>query len=180
LLGRGGKLAFGGYGGVTVLGTKVTDSWGALVGGEAAFLLDHRLAIGFSGVGLASDTEGPPALDGTRSRLGFGYGGVLIEANLVGSSPVYLAVGGLVGGGGVAFCAYGMHRWEVDCSEETLDESMFFVAEPRIGLRGNVTRWMRFGLDARYRITEGVDTRGLDDSAFSGVSLGGSIQFGWF
>lgn len=83
LLGHDGKLAFGGYGGVTVLGSRVNGTWGALVGGEAAFLLDHRLAIGFSGVGLASQVEGPRASDGTLSRVQFGYGGVMLELNLV-------------------------------------------------------------------------------------------------
>lgn len=180
LFGHDGKLAFGGYGGVTVLGSRIDGTYGALVGGEAAFLLDHRLAIGFGGMGLASDVEGPRAADGTRSRLELGYGGVLLEVNLLGSSPVYVSLGGLVGAGGVVFCGYGVNRWEVDCNKDNLDQNAFFVAEPRIGLRANVTRWMRFGLDARYRFTEGVDTRGLHDSDFSGVSFGGSIQFGWF
>jgi hypothetical protein len=180
LFGGKGKPAIGGYGGVGMLGTRINGVAGVLVGGDAALLVDHRLALGLSGMGLVSDIQGPAGADGKASRLQFGYGGVFVEANLLGSSPVYFTVGGMVGAAGVAFCAYGRHHWEVECNENTLDESVLFVAEPRIGLRANVLRWLRLGVDARYRVVEGYAARGLDNGDFSGPSVGGSIEFGWF
>jgi hypothetical protein len=93
---------------------------------------------------------------------------------------VYVAVGGMIGAAGAAFCAYGEHRWQVDCDENTLDESVMFVAEPRIGVRANIVRWLRLGADVRYRFVDGEATRGLRDSDFAGPSVGGSVEFGWF
>src|SRR5690606_186737 len=73
----GAKMHLGGYGGLSVLGTSIYKSGGLLVGGEGAFLLDHRVAIGLAGYGLASEVKGPNMPTGETSILGFGYGGAV-------------------------------------------------------------------------------------------------------
>lgn len=176
LLGHG-PVALGGYGGVSVQYTRIYDTDGVMVGGEGAFLIDHRLAIGGAGYGLATVVRGPDAPDGTRTRLHFGYGGGVIRYHFLTHSLVYLSAGTLIGGGGVTFSEYeDEDEWDVD---ERHEANGFFVLEPQLAAHMNITRWARVGLHASYRIVSGADLRGLHDADFRGPSAGGTVQFGW-
>ncbi len=173
----GKSVHLGGYGGPSISYTRVLDSHGILVGGEAALLVDHRLAIGGAGYGLVNRVRGPDAPDGTESRLQLGYGGLLFRYHVLTGTLVYFSAGTLIGAGGVAFTEYDGMDWDED--DDDHDENSFFVIEPALGVHMNLTRWARLSLNAAYRVVNGVETRGLDDSDISGPSFGASIQFGW-
>lgn len=174
------KIAIGGYGGITILGTSIDGQAAALVGGEGALLLDHRFAIGVAGRGLASEVGGLPFSNGDPSAMGLGYGGAVIRYHLVSErSPVAVSFGALVGAGGMTFLRkVGEYEFEYDDDPEDVD--VFFVAEPSIQGHLYFTRWMRVGLNANYRFTEGVGRHGLSDRDLSGFAFGGHLQFGWF
>jgi len=167
----------GGYGGPAIAYTRVLDSHGVLVGGGAALLVDHRLAIGAAGYGLVNRVRGPDAPDGTESRLQLGYGGFTFHYHVLTNTLVYFSAGTLIGGGGVAFTEYDGTDWDDDDYDH--DENSFFVIEPALGVHMNLTRWARVSLTAAYRVVNGIETRGLDDSDISGPSFGANMQFGW-
>jgi len=52
--------------------------------------------------------------------------------------------------------------------------------EPQVGAHVNITRWLRLGAVAGYRVVSGMDTKGLSDSDLAGPTVGGQIQAGWF
>jgi hypothetical protein len=69
-------------------------------------------------------------------------------------------------------------NWETDYTHKRTDA--VFVFEPQIGGYANITRWLRVGVTASYRLVGGVDTKGLSNGSVGGPLLGGQIQAGWF
>lgn len=181
--GDGERMHIGGYGGITVLGTSIHRSGGLLVGGEGALLLDHRLALGFAGYGLASEVRGPDFANGDASILGFGYGGAVFRYHLVSKrSPVTASVGTLIGAGGLTLIQKVESEYfdyDYDYEEDTAANA-FFVAEPSVQVNLHLTKWMRFGVSGGYRFARGPSLRGISDGDLEGVTAGGHAQFGWF
>lgn len=166
----------GGYGGVSVMYSRIAGDDGVLVGGEGAVLIDHRLALGGGGYGWARDARGPADVDGVPRDLEVGYGGFMIRYSLITGGLVYGSIGALVGGGAVA-----LHR---DSGNDAMDERRhdvtddFFVFEPQVSVQVNLLRWMRVGLQGGYRITSGISQFGYSEADINGLTLGGTLQFG--
>jgi len=177
--GKDGKIDFGGYGGITLLGTQVANQWGFMMGGEAGLLLDHRFSIGGAGYWLTSKVRGPRFPDDTASVLGFGYGGLLLHYQIVGDGPIYLSLGSLIGGGAIALFEYSEEEG-LEFNDDEQSANGFFVVEPSVKVHANLTRWMRLGLDGAYRFVHGVNSYGFEEKDFRGWSFGGHMQFGWF
>jgi len=174
-----GKIAYGGYGGLTVLATGIQGQAAMVVGGEGAFLMDHRFVLGIGVYVLTSMVNVDRYANGDRSLLLMGYGGPIIRYQFFGNGPLVLSVGALFGGGGLGF----MHEiyddaWEVEDNYST--GQVFFVLEPSIQGHVQLTRWMRAGVNLNYRAIQGVATRGVDDRGLSGFAGGAHLQFGWF
>jgi hypothetical protein len=178
LLGR--KISVGGYGGVGTAYTHMLNRHGALVSFEGALLLAHRLSLGLTGFGFSRTPDGPLAADGTQRNFGAGYGGFVARYAFLTQFPVYFSAGLMVGGGAVV-----LHRDDVDDADDDewddddAQSDGFFVAQPELSMHANLTRWMRLGVTAGYRVTSKVDRFALDTSDLNGVVLGGNIQFGW-
>ncbi len=169
------SVKVGGYGTLGVRYARINGEDGALSGIEGALLLDHRLAIGFAGYGWGNQQRVSSDRFIDRPYLHFGYGGLLIRYHVyIPNSPVYFSGAALVGGGAVGLT----ETWDGDLYRENTD--VFFIVEPQLGVHVNLTRWMRMGIDAGYRITSGISKFGFTESDFNGVSLGGNIGFGWF
>lgn len=168
-------MRVGGYGAVGVRYARINGRDGALAGGEGALLLDHRLAIGFAGYGWSNEQK----LNGSQfvdyPYLHVGYGGLLIRYHVyIPDSPVAISVATLVGAGAIGLTS----NWDDHVQRDNRD--VFFIFEPQVGAHLNLTRWMRIGLDAGYRLTSGITKFGFTDSTVNGFSAGGNIGFGWF
>src|SRR4051812_18742907 len=74
----GGDVAFGGFGGPMVQFTSVNKELGVLVGGAGGVIIDHTIAIGGAGYGLANDVSEANAPSATP-YLNLGYGGVFVQ-----------------------------------------------------------------------------------------------------
>jgi hypothetical protein len=154
---------------------RINGQDGVLTGIEGALLLDHRLAIGFTGYGWGNQQRLPASQDQFREYMHFAYGGLLVRYHVyVPNSPVYFSAAAVVGGGLVGLT----DTWNGDLHRDNTDG--FFMFEPMLGVHVNFTRWMRMGVDAGYRLTSGIGKFGFTGSDFNGVSLGGNIGFGWF
>lgn len=174
LLGR--NVHVGGYGGLDVMYTRMFGRDGAVVGAQAALLLDHRLALGLAGYGFSNPLPGADNAEGERQRFETGYGGVTLRYSLLSPNlPVYLTVGGLVGAGGIK-----LEAADGESSRDDVDGDVFAVFQPDVTVHANLTRWMRVGITGGYRFTSGVSESGFDESDVDGVIVGGHLQFGRF
>jgi hypothetical protein len=181
LLGHRGRVKVGGYGGVNLAYTRLLGHQSLLVGGEGAVRLDRCVSIGLGGMGLVTNIDGPPYADGTRTRVGLGYGGVVVRVDFVNPSPVYLSVGVLTGAGGLANVPiYPNGRYRTgDIDNQPIDAAAFFVMEPSLRLDLNLTRFARVGGIISYRWVHGLEGSPWRDRDLKGVALGGHLDFGW-
>jgi hypothetical protein len=85
-----------------------------------------------------------------------------------------LAIGGLIGAGGMEISTYNGSGDKSDMSNYSgKHPDVVFVVEPQIGGYANLTRWLRVGAAGGFRFVSGVDTKGLKSSDLM-------IQAGWF
>jgi hypothetical protein len=170
-----GNVKFGGYGSIGARYARLRGEDTALVGLEGALLIDHRLAVGFAAYGSSNEHRLASGNGFDRPFMHFGYGGFLMRYHaFIPRSPVSISFAALVGGGGVGLT----DRWDDDVRRDNAD--VFFIFEPQLGAHLNVTRWMRVGVDAGYRLVSGIGRFGFTEADFRGASVGGSVGFGWF
>jgi hypothetical protein len=167
----------GGYGGPSILYSRVAGEDGVLVGGEGAVLLDHRLALGGAGYGWTRDTSGPADVDGVPRDLVLGYGGFLARYSLFTGGPLYGSFGILVGAGALTLRRDSENDLREDARDDASDS--FFVFEPQLSVQVNLLRWMRIGLQGGYRITSGLGHLGYTEKDIDALTLGGTLQFGY-
>jgi hypothetical protein len=137
---------------------------GFVAGAEMALLFSHRLAIGVSGYGGESESD-----DG----LSFGYGGVVVRYHFpIERSPFYLSIGALSAAGAASDSGEGTG----DGANQ--DSDAVFVFEPQISGHLNVTRWLRVGLDAGYRLVAGSER--FPARQLRSPIAGFHAQLGWF
>jgi hypothetical protein len=177
----GRKMKLGGYGSVNAAYTRMFEKDGALIGLEAALLLDHRLSIGLAGYGWTNPQPGPDDEEGRARQYEAGYGGLALRYSFVDSSPVYFTAGGLIGGGAVVLAPNDDsddddHHHDI----EREDVDAFAVFQPELALNVNVTRWMRLGVMGGYRFVAGIGRFGNEESDVNGLVAGGHVQFGRF
>ncbi len=157
--------AIGGYGGVTFKYARLQGRDAFLSGGELAVLLEHRLALGFSGYGSLVQAADPAK---NRDEVIFGYGGAFARYFFLFDSPFQLSAAVHASAGAIT-------STRVDASQV---EDVIFVLEPQVGAHLSLTRWMRVGVEVGYRFLAGVDDFRRSD--FEGLSAGGHLAFGWF
>jgi hypothetical protein len=110
----------------------------------------------------------------------FGYGGAIVRYHFFSQEMTNVSVGALLGAGGLVIATWdGEGRdWDADYSHKRSDA--VFVFEPQVGGHMNVTRWLRVGISAGYRLVSGVNTEGLSSGDLAGPTLGGTVMGGWF
>lgn len=173
--------SFGGFGGVNVVYARIAGTDGAMVGGEAAVIIDHALTFGGGGYGFVVPIEGQKYTNQKGDVLHFGYGGAIVRYHFRSMHAVNFAVGTLIGAGGIAIGQKSSdpNADNGDNFDVSKSEAMF-VLEPQVGVYANVTRWFRVGATVGYRVVTGVETKNLSASDLSGISAGGGLHFGWF
>lgn len=174
------KVAHGGYGAIG-FGYTTIDSKSALtLNVKGAWVIDHKISIGFSGTGFMNNLE--KTTQTTDYYLAGGYGGFFIEPIFFARSPIHLTVPILVGGGGLSTVP--TNYWEDDYWNYQ-DYDAFFVFEPGIELEFNVVSFMRLGLGASYRFTNGVlinppFNNAVPLNALDGYNFSLNLKFGKF
>jgi hypothetical protein len=127
-----------------------------------ALLLSHRLAIGVSGYGGDADPD---------DAHSFGYGGVVVRYHFpMQGSPFYLSFAALAAAGAVSDGSDGTGGSD--------DSDSVFVFEPQVSGHLNVTRWLRVGIDAGYRLVSGSER--LPAGELRSPIAGFHAQLGWF
>lgn len=166
----------GGYGGPEVRLTSLDGDTEVLVGGRGGWVVNHRFVLGGGGYGLATTHYLDVPEGARRLRLEGGYGGLLLEYFVRPQDLVHVSVGTIIGAGGVAVLEGSRH----DHTQDSLDETAFFVAEPMVGITLNLTTFAQIGLEASYRFVSGSSLDAVSDADLSGPAGGLLLRFGSF
>jgi hypothetical protein len=169
-----GDIESGGYGGVEVKFADINGEWEVLVGGRGGWIINHQFVLGGAGYGLATRGEIRPRVIYPYyiDEFEMGYGGVLLGYISRSDKLIHLTIETLIGGGGIT-------PYDQTFNGE-FDSDAFFIVEPEVSFIANVSKLMRFGFGASYRITSGVEYLGLDDDDISGPAINLMVKFGKF
>jgi len=172
----GGEATNGGYGAFFTKVGQVNGGTGVFMGGQAAWLINHRLAIGGKGYGLVNEL----AVEGLENiKLEFGCWGGLLEYHFFPDKLVNLHINSMIGAGGVR---YSVIDYQDPYDEGAVDwsDDGFFVFEPGIGLDLHVHKNFRVGANVTYRLVNGVDYSDLTNGDLNGLSAEFTLKFGVF
>ena len=170
----GGDANHGGYGAFFTKVGQVIGGTGVYMGGQGAWLINHRLGIGGKGYGIVNELAVPEL---ENIKLEFGCWGGLLEYHFFPEKMVNLHINSMIGAGGVRYSVidYQEPHDEVDWSDDG-----FFVFEPGIGADLHVHKNFRIGVNATYRLVNGVEYADLTNGDLSGLSAEFTLKFGAF
>jgi len=155
------------------------DAFGA--GGTFAMIINHGLALGFSGKGFFSEPYEISSIKNTSYNYTGGYGGILIEPIIFPKFPVHISFPILLGGGGIARSVLTDYYYPYEYTEMKVENAeAFLIAEPGMELEFNVARWMRLGLTGSYRFTTLFTSSSFESNPINGFTAGFSLKFGKF
>ena len=169
-----GKVNSGGYGAFFTKVGGIKGQSGVLMGGQGAWILNHKLAIGGKGYALISPAD---VEELTNVKMEYGCWGGLIEYVIASDKLIHLNISTMIGAGEVRYSVndYTQPPSEVDYSPDGV-----FVIEPGVDIELNVHKNFRIALGAYYRITSGVQYADLSNSDLSGFSGQITFKFGVF
>lgn len=150
-------------------------------GASVAVILDQKLSLGFVGHGVAASQN--ITLNNEPMSMVGGYGGILIEPILRPKSPIHFSIPVSIGGGKTAFFndPYGYRNWEYQLDRVSRYQATeFLYIEPGVSLEMNITKFMRFDINASYMLTTDINSNSIVDSQIDGLSLGATLKLGWF
>lgn len=173
--------SYGGYGAFWMGYSTVDDKHSLQFGGRGSWVIQHSFAIGFGGTGFINEYHYDIVLDKDVFLAG-GYGGIYLEAIIFPRSPVHLSFPVLLGAGGVSFVSHNDVEWDSNYIE---DYDAFLIVEPGVDIELNLTRFMRLGIGATYRIPTSFDVGqnpigDLGAEALRGMTYNVTFKFGKF
>ncbi len=150
--------AHGVYGGLQFAVSKFDNRKAILLGGQAAWIVNHALAVGGVGYSFFNQPEPNTNLQtDVQYKINGGYGGVLIKYIVAPKAPVHISAPLVVGAGGVAYTKSYIDNWDNNGKEPlTLDEATFFVIEPGIEFEMNMLKFVRMSVGMNYRFTSDI------------------------
>jgi hypothetical protein len=197
------KMANGGYGSFSIGYTQIDGKDAMVLGGRAAWIANHRFALGLAGRGFFNnfnsnqyyDPNYDPNQDPEYALAG-GYGGIFVEPIVSPMTSVNVSFPILIGAGGVTATPANWRSWGngyYDPNNYYYNVDAFFVLEPGVDLQFNITKWFRLALGGSYRFTSDVylvhkyyDSQGIEQvvtvpkGALRNFNVDISFKFGWF
>lgn len=175
-----GEVSHGGFGAPVVKISDVAGEPALWIGGRGGWIIrineQHALSLGGGGYGLVSNHSVPDPNFGDPAEdyyIQNGYGGFEFEYTNHPNRLLHLSFSSLIGGGGLS-------AREADNDYEYDDEDPYFVFEPEANVEINLTDFMRIAAGIGYRYTSGINSAGLNDDDFSGITGAVSFKFGKF
>jgi hypothetical protein len=157
-----------------------------LSGFNAGFIVDHTLAVGFSGSGWTNRNTMfyDNLTESTGAYLEGGFGRLLIEYTPNSQSAVHLTFPFMVGFGGASYVSdTKISVWdedEWDTRHKFLDTDAFFTVEPGVRAEINVLRLMRFNGGISYRFVNGLNLVNTSTDLMNSFTFNFGIKFGKF
>ncbi len=160
------------------------DERGLLVGAYGGFIINRKYLFGVAGYGLVTNIEFdgivPGRNESKKLNLYGGYGGVLIGATIAPKELIHISIPIVLGAGSLEVVDKDFFINNPADSEFTVENSVFFVAEPGIQIEFNITKYFRLGAGATYRYVSGTELENVKDEEISGTTAMISFRFGRF
>jgi hypothetical protein len=170
---------FSGYGGIYSRYSKIGDTYGTLMGGRGAVLLNDKFAFGAGAMGLvypkSRERLSGNKYTGENDITDFSYGGFITEYYFNPKSLIVFSFGNLIGGGTLSFT-----NDDKDKKNHQHERDEFFIIEPEVNVFVNLTRFCRAGIGVSYRFISGLNTKDFGKKDFNGPTASAMVQFGWF
>jgi hypothetical protein len=170
-----GHVDHGGYGGPGLKLSQITGETAILTGGSGGWIIDHVVFLGGGGYSLVNEIPFGQSEAGEDRYISFDYGGLELGFILGSDRLIHLTAHSLFGTGVVG---YRFHDIDIEDPETASD--LIWVLEPTVNLELNVMKFFRIGAGASYRYVLGVDSGGLTNDDFGGLSAMLMLKFGKF
>lgn len=177
----GNSSSLGGYGAFSLKASTIQDADILLLGGRGAFVIDHFLEIGMGGYGIS--TQPRFNSDSDTFQLGGGYGGLYVEPVLGSRLPVHVSFPILLGVGGIQKSEYDDSNGEIiepDIAKRRFENDAFFIVEPGANLEFNLTKNVRLGAGASYRLIYGLDLNDVPNDILDNWAIDFTLKVGQF
>lgn len=182
----GGIYSHGFYGALSAGYAYIGDRDALTIGGRAAWILNHRFAIGFGGSGFVTQFKYDPALTYDANFSG-GYGGLFFEPIFFPESPVHFSVPVMIGAGGVAYAKkHNRGDWDDDWDNDNHHDYIveeadpFAFIKPGVELELNLVKFVRVSVGAYYMYTSKVFMSKASSDMMNGFSGSLTFKFGKF
>lgn len=157
---------------------------GMLVGAYGGFIINRRYLFGVAGYGLVTTVEFdglvPGQTEPKQLNLHGGYGGILIGGTIAPKELIHISIPVVLGAGTMEVVDKDYFVNNPADSEFTIENSVFFVAEPGIEVEFNITKYFRLGAGMTYRYISGTELENVKDEDVSGTTAMISFRFGRF
>jgi hypothetical protein len=187
-----GPVKSGGYGAPEIKLTTINGGdMGLLVGGKGGWIVNSCFSIGGGGYGLVTShkiadykmaPQYPSTSKDSTAYLQMGYGGLILEYINSSDDVIHFTISALIGGGMANYSekaySYNNHNYNDNYHSNVVTPIVVF--EPGATVDINITKFMRIGLGASYRMVWQTDLPATKNSDLSGVSGNLSFKFGKF
>ncbi|WP_420576917.1 hypothetical protein [Ekhidna sp.] len=157
---------------------------GLLVGAYGGFIINRRYLFGVAGYGLVTNVEFeglvPGQTETKQLNLHGGYGGVIIGGTIAPKELIHISFPIILGAGSLEVVDKDFFVNNPADSEFTVENTVFFVAEPGIEVEFNITKYFRLGAGMTYRYVSGTELENVEDEDISGTTALISFRFGRF
>jgi len=182
------NMTHGGFGAASVSYSEFNDQGAILVGGRGGWIINHSVAIGLGGYGIASNVDFENSIRPNDTiTLNGGYGGLYLEFITFPKFPVHISFPIMIGAGGMAYHkdngllkSNSNNDDDYDRRYTFIESDAFFVIEPGVELEMNVLRFFRVALGASYRYLGDLKMENTKKDAFDGINAGVTFKFGRF
>lgn len=155
-----------------------------LVGAYGGFIINRRYLFGVAGYGLVTNVEFEGLVPGQTTpkqlNLQGGYGGIMIGGTIAPRELIHISIPIVLGAGSLEVVDKDFFANNPADSEFTVENSVFFVAEPGIEIEFNITKYFRLGAGMTYRYISGTELENVKDEDISGTTAMISFRFGRF
>ena len=164
-----GKLRYGGFGAITVSGTKIKDENEVLVGLRGGLVINDSYHIG---LGVHRQVT-KASVNGKDTRLC--YKGILIGRYFNKDSFIRPKVSLLIGRGRV-----GKKDDDKKMKMDKDDSDKFFIVQPEAGVVFDLSKYFKVSVDASYRYAADVKWEDYENSDLRNFNVGVSLIVGDF
>lgn len=155
-----------------------------LVGAYGGFIINRRYLFGVAGYGLVTNVQFEGVVPGQAASkqldLQGGYGGIMIGGTIAPRELIHISIPIVLGAGSLEVVDRDFFANNPADSEFTVENSVFFVAEPGIEIEFNITKYFRLGAGMTYRYISGIELENVEDEDISGTTAMISFRFGRF
>lgn len=178
------KIDHGGYGAISIGYTQINKEDVMTLGGRAAWVIDHHVAIGLAGKAFMNSVfiQGDfPNTPENGLYLSGGYGGFFVEPIIAPNFPIHASFPIIIGGGGFVLNDHTWHDYSYEYDYyEPYDWDSFFVFEPGVEVELNVVKYFRVAFGASYRLTSNLHISEVPKDMMNGFNGEMTLKFGWF